>query len=86
MIRKPTHQKVVNYSVIALLRTRSVHPPRIATGDMLDNVLSNMVSSSFNMIEIYTFWNFHEKTEGEYDFSGQANLTRFVFLSRNQIL
>jgi beta-galactosidase len=34
----------------------------------------------FNCVEVYTFWNFHEPTEGIFDFSGDHDLDAFLRL------
>ena len=34
----------------------------------------------FNCVEIYTFWNFHEPHEGQFDFSGDHDLDAFLKL------
>ena len=36
----------------------------------------------FNCIEIYTFWNFHEPREGQFDFSGDHDLDAFLKLAK----
>lgn len=34
--------------------------------------------AGFNCIEIYTIWNFHEPTEGKFDFTGDRDLNAFL--------
>lgn len=34
-----------------------------------------------NCVETYVCWNLHEKTEGDFDFSGQLDLNRFISLA-----
>lgn len=36
----------------------------------------------FNAVEVYTFWNYHEPREGEFDFSGDQDLNAFLKLVR----
>jgi beta-galactosidase GanA len=31
--------------------------------------------------QVYIFWNYHEPVEGEYDFSGRGNLTKFMSMA-----
>jgi len=36
--------------------------------------LLRLKRAGFNCIEVYTFWNFHEPHEGQFDFSGDHDL------------
>jgi len=40
--------------------------------------LLRLKRDGFNCIEIYTFWNFHEPHEGQFDFSGDHDLDAFL--------
>src|SRR5258706_12858759 len=40
--------------------------------------LLRLKRAGFNCIEIYTFWNFHEPQEGQFDFSGDHDLGAFL--------
>jgi len=51
-----------------LLLGGSFHPPRIAFGDW-DRLLAAARADGLNHVQIYVFWNFHERTRGEYDFT-----------------
>lgn len=42
--------------------------------------LLQLKRGGFNCIEIYTLWNFHEPTEGKFEFSGDQNLDQFLSL------
>ena len=42
--------------------------------------LLRLKRAGFNCIEIYTFWNFHEPGEGQFDFSGDHDLEAFLRL------
>ncbi|KAK8805552.1 hypothetical protein WA158_002208 [Blastocystis sp. Blastoise] len=55
----------------------SVHYPR-ATPEMWDTVLDQAVADGLNLIQIYTFWNFHEPVEGQYVWEGRADLRLFL--------
>ncbi|KAK8813133.1 hypothetical protein WA158_002725 [Blastocystis sp. Blastoise] len=55
----------------------SVHYPR-ATPEMWDTVLDQAVEDGFNLIQIYTFWNYHEPIEGEFNWEGRGNLRLFL--------
>jgi beta-galactosidase len=42
--------------------------------------LLRLKRGGFNTVEIYTFWNFHEPKEGQFDFSGDHDLDAFLKL------
>jgi len=42
--------------------------------------LQRLQRAGFNCIETYTFWNFHEPQEGQFDFSGDHDLEAFLRL------
>jgi beta-galactosidase len=42
--------------------------------------LLRLQRAGFNCVEIYTFWNFHEPSEGRFDFSGDHDLGAFLEL------
>ena len=42
--------------------------------------LLRLKRAGFNCIEIYTFWNFHEPREGQFEFSGDHDLEAFLRL------
>lgn len=48
-----------------LLLGGAIHPPRAAYGDWA-NLLAQMKVDGLNMVQIYVFWNFHERSRGEY--------------------
>lgn len=39
-----------------------------------------MAAAGIDVISTYVFWNHHEEREGEWDFSGNRNVRRFVDL------
>ncbi|KAK8795542.1 hypothetical protein WA158_000199 [Blastocystis sp. Blastoise] len=55
----------------------SVHYPR-ATPEMWDTVLDQAVEDGLNLIQIYTFWNYHEPEEGKFDWTGRGDLRLFL--------
>ena len=61
----------------ALFISGSIHPPR-GTPEMWDVWFARAKENGLNMIEVYIFWNYHEPTEGLYDWSGRGNLTLFM--------
>jgi len=61
-----------------IILSGSVHYPRSTPG-MWDQILTEMVKDGLNAVEIYVFWNRHEFKRGQqYDFSGPANLLKFL--------
>ena len=61
-----------------LLLGGSFHPPRIAHGDW-SRLLAEAKADGLNHVQIYVFWNYHERTRGQYDFSSgsRADLAGF---------
>lgn len=45
--------------------------------------LLRLKRAGFNCVEIYTFWNFHEPREGQFEFSGDHDLEAFLQLMRH---
>ena len=43
----------------------SFHPPRVAQGDWA-RLLAQARADGLNHVQIYVFWNFHERTKGEH--------------------
>lgn len=52
---------------------------RVPQGLWYDRLLK-LKRGGFNAVEIYTFWNYHEPREGEFDFSGDQDLDAFLKL------
>jgi hypothetical protein len=61
----------------ALFLSGSIHPTRFMAGDF-DAVLDQAVANGLNMVTIYPFWNFNERTEGDVSFAGRGNYSDFV--------
>jgi hypothetical protein len=62
----------------SLFLSGSVHYPRSTPG-MWDSLMSEAKLNGLTMIEVYVFWNLHEPTRGNYDFtSGRRNLPLFL--------
>lgn len=40
--------------------------------------LKKLKNCGFNCVETYSPWNFHERKEGEFDFSGNLNVSKFI--------
>lgn len=54
---------------------------RIFPQDWADR-LAKLAALGANAVEVYVPWNFHEKRHGEWDFSGNADLAKFLQLSK----
>ena len=50
--------------------------------ELWEDRLLRLRQAGFNCVEIYTFWNFHEPREGQFDFSGDHDLEAFLRLVR----
>jgi beta-galactosidase GanA len=51
-----------------LLLGGSFHPPRIAFGDWA-RLLAEAKADGLNHVQVYVFWNYHERSRGEYAFT-----------------
>ena len=56
-----------------------MHYSRLAA-DRWDAELAKMAAAGIDVVSTYVFWNHHEEREGEWDFSGNRNVRRFVEL------
>ena len=54
--------------------------PRALWGDRLQR----FQRAGMNTVEIYVFWNYHEPTEGKFDFSGNKDLDAFLKLVKQK--
>ena len=66
-----------------LVKAAELHYPRIPK-EYWEHRIDMCKSLGFNTICLYVFWNAHEQREGEYDFTGQNDLRRFVELCRDK--
>jgi len=66
-----------------LIKAGEMHPARIPHEYWADR-LRMMRSMGLNTVSIYVFWNQHERREGEFDFSGNANVAEFVRLAQKE--
>ncbi|XP_010558976.1 PREDICTED: beta-galactosidase 15-like [Tarenaya hassleriana] len=60
-----------------LILSGSIHYPR-STPEMWPDLIKKAKEGGLNTIETYVFWNAHEPTRGQYDFSGNLDLVRFI--------
>ena len=79
----PYNVSVVEHSVMlnskpSLFLSGSLHYPR-ATPQMWDGLMAEAKANGLTMIEVYVFWNLHERVRGQYDFAtGRRNLPLFL--------
>jgi beta-galactosidase len=57
-----------------------MHYPRIPKEYWQDR-LKRAKAMGLNTISTYVFWNFHEREQGKFDFTGQADLAEFIRLA-----
>ncbi|KAL2937121.1 Beta-galactosidase 14 [Bienertia sinuspersici] len=62
-----------------LLFSGSVHYPRVPVEEWED-VLDKCKEGGLNVIQTYIFWNVHEPIKGQYNFTGQNDIVRFIKL------
>jgi len=62
-----------------VLKSGELHPARIPV-NRWPLVLDQCLALGLNCISIYTFWNIHEPTEGQFNFTGRNNIAHFCAL------
>ncbi|KAJ0040362.1 hypothetical protein Pint_28493 [Pistacia integerrima] len=80
-----SHKKGVTYdgrSLIIngkreLLFSGSVHYPRMPP-EMWWDIINKAKGGGLHVIQTYVFWSLHEPVEGQYNFEGNCNLTKFI--------
>ncbi|HUC85028.1 MAG TPA: beta-galactosidase family protein, partial [Candidatus Acidoferrales bacterium] len=65
------------------IRAGEMHPARVPHEYWADR-LKMAHAMGLNTVSIYVFWNQHEPREGEYNFSGDADVARFVRLAQKE--
>ncbi|KAF6159859.1 hypothetical protein GIB67_032943 [Kingdonia uniflora] len=60
-----------------VLLSGSIHYPR-STSEMWPDLIQKAKDGGLDAIETYVFWNAHEPSRREYDFSGNLDLIRFL--------
>ncbi|XVF63364.1 hypothetical protein PTKIN_Ptkin09bG0081900 [Pterospermum kingtungense] len=60
-----------------LLFSGSIHYPR-STPEMWAPLIAKAKEGGIEVIQTYVFWNLHEPKKGQYDFSGRADIVRFI--------
>ncbi len=59
------------------IRSAAIHYIRIPRADWPDR-LAKLKAMGLNTVETYVFWNAHEPTPGDFDFSGQNDIAAFI--------
>ncbi|CAD5329984.1 unnamed protein product [Arabidopsis thaliana] len=62
-----------------LLYSGSIHYPR-STPEMWPSIIKRAKQGGLNTIQTYVFWNVHEPQQGKFNFSGRADLVKFIKL------
>jgi beta-galactosidase len=52
--------------------------------DAWSDIFKKMKAMGLNCVETYCAWNMHEKKIGEFDFSGNLDIRRFVEMARDE--
>jgi beta-galactosidase len=65
------------------IKAGEMHPARIPHEYWADR-LRMMHAMGLNTVSIYVFWNQHEPREGEFNFSGDADIAQFVRLAQQE--
>jgi beta-galactosidase len=52
--------------------------------DAWSDIFKKMRAMGLNCVETYCAWNMHEKKIGEFDFSGNLDIRRFVEMARDE--
>ncbi|KAL4334175.1 hypothetical protein GQ457_07G021780 [Hibiscus cannabinus] len=60
-----------------LFFSASIHYPR-STPQMWASLIAKAKKGGIDVIQTYVFWNLHEPVKGQYDFSGRADIVRFI--------
>lgn len=60
-----------------ILFSGSIHYPR-STPEMWPSLIAKAKQGGIDVIQTYVFWNQHEPHQGQYDFSGNKDIVRFM--------
>ncbi|XP_020520007.1 beta-galactosidase 3 isoform X2 [Amborella trichopoda] len=71
------HRSLVINGNRRILISGSIHYPR-STPEMWPDLIQKAKDGGLDVIQTYVFWNVHEPSPGNYDFSGRYDLVRFV--------
>jgi len=71
------HRAVTINGVRTMLISGAIHYPRSTPG-MWPYIMKMAKQQGLNTVQTYVFWNIHEQRPGVLDFSGRANLSKFL--------
>jgi hypothetical protein len=71
------HRAIKINGIRTMLISGAIHYPRSTPG-MWPYIMKMAKDQGLNTIQTYVFWNIHEQKQGVLDFSGRANLSRFL--------
>jgi beta-galactosidase GanA len=71
------HRAITINGVRTMLISGAIHYPRSTPG-MWPYLMKMAKNQGLNAIQSYVFWNIHKQKEGVLDFSGCANLSRYL--------
>ena len=71
------HRAITINGARTMLISGAIHYPRSTPG-MWPYIMKMAKNQGLNTIQTYVFWNLHEQRQGVLDFSGRANLSRFL--------
>jgi beta-galactosidase GanA len=71
------HRAIIINGVRTMLISGAIHYPRSKPG-MWPYIMKMAKNQGLNTVQTYVFWKMHEQKQGVLDFSGRANLSRFL--------
>ena len=71
------HRAITINGVRTMLISGAIHYPRSTPG-MWPYIMKMAKNQGLNTVQTYVFWNIHEQKQGVLDFTGRANLSRFL--------
>ena len=71
------HRAITINGTRTLLISGAIHYARSTPG-MWPYIMKMAKNQGLNAIQTYVFWNIHEKRQGEFDFTGRANLSQYL--------
>jgi beta-galactosidase len=63
------------------LSSGSIHYPRVPSELWHDRLL-RLKQANFAAVETYTFWNYHEQKENQFDFTGEKDFEKFLDIAQ----
>src|ERR1044072_5478258 len=66
-----------------IINAGAIHYPR-STSQMWPDLIQKAKDGGLDAIETYVFWNMHEPTRRQYDFSGDKDIIKFIKMFKKQ--